>query len=313
MKKNFLIISDDKIVIDNKIAKIMQEIDIKNKEIVKFDMEIVTIPDVLEELNTYNFLSDCKVVICYNSTFIEKDVPKDMAKDFKKLREYIQNPSDNYLIMVAKSKSNKKEITELLTNVEIIDSGISSELLVKNNLEDFKMENSTVKYFVNYCLRNNEKILNELQKIKCYKQDENRLITVDDINKIALREYDEDIFDLVNAIARCDRKNIFAIYKRLIKKEKDCTNIIASIAALLRRLYSIKILKKQKISVNEMARMLNVKTMAISLSLENCDNFTTKKLLKLLNELSSIDYANKTTNSSYGEDNLAFELFLLSI
>jgi DNA polymerase-3 subunit delta len=228
------------------------------------------------------------------------------------LKNYINNPSDNYLVLVASKVSDKKEIKELLSNnIEIIDSGISSEVLVKNNLGKFKMENRTVKFLVSYCLGNNEKILNELEKIKQYKFfDNNDVITTDDIEMIAIKEYDDDIFDLVNAIVRKEKKKSFDIYFRLMKKEKDIINIVASVSSQIRLLYSVKILSEKRMSVESMAKMLNVKTRAVSIALENCYNFSEKKLLYLLNELADIDF--KSKSGSYSNF-LLFRNFLINI
>lgn len=309
MKNNYLIVSDDKIVIDNKISKILSEINIKGIEIIKYDMSEITIPSIIEELDTYNFLSSCKMVVCYNCTFIEGEVNKDL----KLLKNYISNPSDNYLILVASKISDKKDIKEFLASgIEIIDSGISSEVLVKNNLKEFKMENRTVKYFVSYCLSNNEKILNELEKLKHYKADSSdKLITVEDIEKVVIKEYDEDIFDLVNAIAQRNKPKCFDIYFRISQKEKDIVNIVASIASQLRILYSVKVMSQGKLSIENMAKILKVKSGAVSIALNNCGNFSEKKLLFLLNELAEIDY--KTKSGKISNSSTLFKTFLMSI
>ena len=309
MKKNYLIVSNDKIVIDNKISKILSEINSKEIEIIKYDMSEITIPFVIEELDTYNFLSNCKMVICYNSTFIEGEANKDI----KALKNYILNPSDNYLVLVATKISDKKEIKELLdSGIEVIDSKISSEVLVKNNLKEFKMENKTVKYFVSYCLSNNEKILNELEKLKHYKADSSdKIITVEDIDKVVIKEYDEDIFDLVNAIAQRNKNKCFDVYSRLFQKEKDTVNIIASIASQIRILYNVKILSQKRMPIDSIAKILKVKSGAVSIALNNCGNFSEKKLLYLLNELADIDY--KTKSGQIQSSDLAFKTFLMSI
>lgn len=308
MKNNIVIVSDDKIVIDTKITKIFDELKLKNVEVIKFNMSDVSIASIVEELDTYNFLADRKVVICYESTFLAGEVNKEL----KLLKAYLNSPSDNILIMVTASLSDKKEIKDLLSNnVEIIDSNISSEVLVKNNLEEFKMENRTVKYFVEYCSKNNEKILNELEKLKCYKKnDSNKLITELDIKNIVIKDYDIDIFDLVNLIAKRKKKEAFLLYKKLVNKEKDAVAIVASIASQIRLLYSVKVLSNNRVKVEEMAKIINVKPRAISIALENSENFSTKKLLYLLNCLADIDYDNKSGNS---QGNNSFELFLLNI
>ena len=308
-KHNFIIVSDDKIVIDSKINKIIEDENLKKNEaeVIKIDMLENSISDLLEELDTYNFLSNYKIVICYNCKFLEGEANAEL----KKLKAYVENPSDNYLIMITSKISDKKDIKELIKDIEVIDSGISTELLIKRNLEEFKMENKTVKYFANYCLRNNEKILNELEKIKCYKyNDPLKIITEEDINKLVIRDYDEDIFDLVNAIAHNDKNKAFDIYERIIKKQKDSITIIASIASQIRLLYSVRFLSDKKKNVNEIAKIVNVKPIAVSIALENCYNYSEKKLISLLNELADIDYKIKSGNTN---GNTLFEIFLMGL
>lgn len=289
MKHNYLICSNDSIAINMKIKNIIDEI--KDKEVIKIDLSISSFESVLEQINTYNFLSDCKVVICYNTFFLEGGEHPEI----KELKKYLENPSDNYLILVTESLSDKKEIKELLNLLEVVDSRISSEVLIKKNLDGFMMDNNTVKYFVSYCLGNNEKIFNELKKIKCFKSnDEVKVITINDINNLVMKDYDDNIFDLVNAIVRRDKPLIFDIFSRLMEKEKDCINIIASISSQIRLLYSVKTLNEDRVSDMEISNILGVKPRAVSIALQNCNNFSSIKLLYLLNELADIDIKSKS-------------------
>lgn len=308
IKNNYLIVSNDKINIDSKIKGILDNIKLEDIEIIKYDYPDISIDFVLEELNTYNFLSNIKVIVYYNCTFLSKDNDKSI----KSLKKYLDNPSDNYLILINDSLSEKKDIKELLANnIEIINNKISSEGLIKDNLEFCKMDNKAIKYFAEYCLYNNEKILNELFKLKCYKYSESdKNITIQDINNIVMRDYDEDIFDLVNAIAARNKDRAFDIYERVSSKEKDSVNIIASVAGSIRNLYSVKILQEKKYSQNDISNILGIKPYAVQIARENCDNYTAKKLLSLLNTLADIDYKTKSGN---GRGNSLFEMFLLSL
>jgi DNA polymerase-3 subunit delta len=173
------------------------------------------------------------------------------------------------------------------------------------------MDNKTINYYINYCLSNNQKILTELEKLKCYKySDSNKNITIDDINNIVLKDYDEDVFDLVNAIATKNKDKAFSIYSRLRNKEKDSVNIIASVAGGIRNLYSVKILNEKGYKQSEISSILDIKPYAVEVALMNSGNYSTKKLLSLLNDLADIDFRCK---SEYGRDNAIFEMFLLSL
>ncbi len=306
-KRNFLILSEDKVVIDAKINNILSNIKDYDSQLIKYDLEMTSLYNVIEELDTYDFLSNCKIVVCYNCSFLE-GASND---DIKYLDKYLNNPSNNYLILVASKLSEKKEIKKLLVNMEIVDSKFSSEILIKSRLNNFSMDNKTVKYFAEYCLYNNEKIINELDKIKLYKIDEeNKNISINDINMLVAKDYDENVFDLVNAIAKRDNNKIFEIYYRIVKSEKDIVGLLAGISSQLRLLYCVKLLNDDRISVNEISKMLNVKFRAVTIALENCCNFSYRKLIMLLNDLSDLDYKIKSSDIS---SSLAFEMFLLKI
>lgn len=304
MKNNYLILSEDKISIDNHIRSIIEDNKLKDVEIIKYDYPDTTIYDVLEVLNTYNFLSNCKVVIYNSCSFLSKEKDKTTTD----LKKYLSNPSDNYLIMVNDSINDKLDFKN---DLNIISDKLSPELLIKNNLEDCTMDNSTIKYFVDYCLSNNEKILNELNKIKCYKLSESdKTITREDIDNIVMRDYDEDIFDLVNAIANKNKNKAFAIYSRISQKEKDSVNIIASVSSQIRILYSVKVLLDKRYNQQEISSILGIKPYAVQIASENCHNYSTKKLLYFLDVLSDIDYK---TKSGLGRGNTLFEIFLLNL
>jgi DNA polymerase-3 subunit delta len=305
---NYLIVANDKISIDSLINKIVSGSKEKDLEIIKYTYPEIGIPDVLEELNTYNFLSNCKLIVFYNCTFLSKDSDKAI-KEFKK---YIENPSDNYLILVNDSLSDRKEIKELIASgIEVVENKTSIEEMIKSNLDFCTMDDKTIKYFIGYCLGNNEKILNELEKIKCYKYSENdKNITIKDINSIVMKDYDEDIFDLVNAIANRNREKSFDIYGRIREKEKDSVNIIASVSSNIRNLYSVRVLLEKKYKQNEISNILGIKPYAVQIASERCGNYSKKKLLYFLNTLADIDYK---TKSGSGRGNALFEMFLLNL
>ena len=286
MINNYVIVSNDKVNIDLNIQNIIKKINIKDLEIVKCDYPDITINSVLEELDTFNLLSNCKLVIYYNCGFLNKESDKSV----KELKKYLDNPSNN---------------------VEVLKESVSSEKIVKDNLDSLLMDNKVIQYFCNYCLNNNEKIINELDKIKNYKyNDDDKNVTIEDINNIVVRDYNDDIFDLVNAIIKKNKNRAFELYYRLMQKEKDSVNIIGSIASSIRNLYSVKVLNEKRYKQNDISEILGIKPYAVSIALENCNNYSSKKLLHLLDTLADIDYKTKSGN---GDSNILFEMFLLSL
>ncbi len=306
---NYLILSEDEITIKSNIDKIIKESKFKDYELIKYDLTVNSINEVLEELDTYNFLTTNKIIVLYNSLFIEDST---YNKELKLVNNYLLNPNDNNIfIMVASKKGSNKEVDKLIQNVTIVNSDISIEKIISNNLEDFKMDNRAIKRLIEVCLNNNEKILTELNKLKMYRIDSpNKLITYEDVESIVLKEYDLNVFDLVNAITKKDKNKAIELYERLIENT-DITLIVASIASKVKTLYSVKVLRDEGFNIDEIAKKLDIKNKySINYSLEECDNFSSKKLLKLLKDLGDLDYKSKSQNVDV---DFLFKMFLLSI
>ena len=166
---NYLILSSDKVVIDNTINKIIKDLKSKDYELIKYDLNETLLDSVIEELDTYNFLTNNKVIVLYNSFFIEEAKEN---KNLLRIIKYLNNPNpNNVFVMIANDKRKCKEMDELLSKVTLIETKISPYDLVKNNLEDFKMDSNAIKKLVQLSLDDNEKIINELNKLKMYRYD----------------------------------------------------------------------------------------------------------------------------------------------
>lgn len=308
----FIIESDDSIVIKTRINEILKKNNIDKEAVITYDMAEKSIDDVIIELDTYNFLEPSKVIVCENSFFLTSSrVKSNVEHHIKKLKNYILNPQkENFLILCCDKLSDRKEIKDLISsNVEILSTDISIEKLIRLQLEGYKMPYDVINYLVDYCLNDNEKILTSLEMLKNYKSEE-KIITKEDIDSIILKSYQEDIFDLVNAIAKRNSDKAYDIYSRLIQKEKDAIGIIASIANQMRMLYTTKVLLKEGYNEEKIARTIGVKPRAISIANENSRGFTEEELLFFLEELADLDIAIKTGKTT---GNTLFELFLLKL
>ena len=305
---NYLILSNDKVIIDNNIDKIIKESKLKDYELIKYDLTECELDNVMEELDTHNFLSDNKVIVLYNAIFIEDSKEN---KNLLRVIKYLNNPNpDNIFIMVASKKRSGKDLEELLSLVSLVETNISPSDLIKNNLEDYKMDNRAIKELIDLSLNNNEKIINELNKLKMYRADTpTKQITYDDVKNVVIEEFNDNAFDLVSAITNKNKDEAFDLYNRLIVTTES-TILVASIANKVKTLYQTKILSEEGLRANEISELLDVKVGAINYALNECNNFSNKKLLKLLKDLSDIDFKSKSQNIDI---DFLFKMFLLSL
>ncbi len=310
--KNYLILSNDIITINEKIKEILSKLNLTEENLIKFNMNEVYLETVMEELNTYGLFVTNKVVVMYSCDFLSGDKKKNMlSQNEKLLEEYIKNPNEvNSLIIVCEKLDERKKITKLLKEKFIvIDENISIENKIKNNLEGFNMNTKTINYLINYLNNDNIRIMNELEKLKTYKYEEKE-ITIDDINSIVLKEFDDNIFSLINYILKKDVKKSFEVYNELISRGEDITKIVITVADQFRLIYKVKILINDGKNKDTITSMLGIHPYRVKLAMEASYSFTNNDLIRYLKSLGDIDINIKTGVSA---NNFGFDLFLLNL
>lgn len=309
MKNIYLIVSNDKIVLASKIEEIVK----KNKDaaVTNYDLEEVSIEDLIEDLDTYNFLTPKKIIIGKNASFLTGDKKMDVDHNLSKFEKYLENPNpDNILILTTNSLDKRKKlVSKVIENSELIEGEIDITSLIKNNLEDYKMSSSTISFLVEYCNRDNERILRELEKLKIYKIEEKE-ITENDICDIVSKSIDDNIFSLIDFIINGKKKEAFEVYNDLLLHGEQVANIISKLANKIRLIYQVKVFLKMGKSDLEISKLLKMHSYPIKLAREVSYQYSDKLLLEYLDKLATIDYDLK---SGRGNPNIVFETFIAEI
>ena len=281
MKNLFLIEGDNNFLIEKEIAKIIDD----NMEIVNFDLETNTLDDLVETLDTYSMFSKQKAVICKNASFLEN---KKDDMDFKNFFRYLENPSNNILIIKANKINHRlktsEEILKYFKVIKIKDQNTREFIL--DNLEGYKMDFQTILYFINKIGNNPYVIYEELEKLKAYTLD-NKTITKKDIDLVCKKNFEENIFDLIDAIIKKDKKKIEELYNYFLSNGSDVFQILIMLSNQIRLLYQVKVLSNLK--NNEIASILEVKEYPVKLAREKNTFYSRAELLNLLYQLGTMD------------------------
>lgn len=310
MNTMYLIVTNDKITLDSKINDIIS----KNKEaeVVHYDLLEVPIDRLIEDLDTYNFLASKKVVVGHNASFLSSDKTKSLVEhDLEKLEKYIENPNqDNILILVCDNIDKRKKITSLLSKkAELIEEVADINSLIKKNLEDYKMDNSSIKLLLEYCTNDHERIFNEIEKLKMYKLEE-KVITSRDIEEIVMKNMDDNIFHLVDSILTGNKKYAFTLYQDFLLHGEQVVNIIRILANKIRLIYQVKVLLNDGNSDQKISKLLKVHEYPVKLAREASYKYSESVLLEKLEKLAKLDLEIKS-----GETNglVEFETLLATI
>ena len=310
MKNIFLISSPDKYIINKKVNSIIN----KNKdcEVITYDLEEVTISDVLEDINTYDLFNTRKIVVANNAIFLTTEKSKNIEHNIDQLEKYINNPNpDNILILTSGKVDSKKKIVKLLKEkCEFIEENeINIVKEIEKNLEDYKIDNKTINYLISYLNNDNYRIINELEKLKLYKLQEKE-ITINDIDDFVTRNIDDNIFELIDNIVLKNKKEAFIVYQDLILKNEDPIKIMILLANKFRLLYQVKILSNTMYKNEDIANVLGCHPYPVKLARNIVNKYSEKDLIKILKSLADMDLDIKSGNTY---KDIAFELFILSL
>lgn len=310
--KNYLIITNDSVTIDEEIKKILNDAKLTEENVIRYDLSEVLLDNVIEELNTYGLFTDNKVVIAHSCEFLTGSNKKNqLPQDEKLLEDYINNPNPlNILIIICDKLDERKKINKLLKEkCTVIESNLSIEDKIKKELEDYKMDFKTINYLIGYLNNDNQRIITELRKLKMYKYDE-KVITIPDIDEIVLKEFDDNVFSLIDSIVKKNIKKSFEIYEELISRGEDINKIVIMTTDQFRLIYKVKLLINEGKSKDMITSILKIHPYRVKLAMEASYNFTNMELIRYIKTLGQIDI---NTKIGVSPNNYGFDLFLLNL
>lgn len=290
----YLILGNNEIVKEH-INKIVKENDINRESISSYDLETDNIMNALEDINTLNIFSDKKLVIVYNIESLIKKDDKNNDLYVLELIKYLNNQSDNILIISGKSLPNRKKLIasfdSFSTKIEATNFDINS--YIKELLNGYEMSNNDIELLKTYCSNDLSRIKNEIEKLKLYRFDEKQ-ITRNDIESLVKKDLDKTIFDLINSVEKGTKNRSFDIYKELKEQNEEDMKILSMLANNYRLIYQIKNLTYTKTD-NEIKEILGIANpKRISILRSKGYNYTNKDLENTLSFLADLDYKIKT-------------------
>lgn len=312
MQNNYLLEGQSFFEIENEINNIVKSLDFNDALRSNYDLSEVEFDNVLEDLDTYSFLSSKKIIILTGMENVNNDSNKDKLEH---LYKYLDNPNPDNLLFIWSLKFNNtlKVTKELKKRCKYISVSLDPVKFAKNELKGYKISNIDIEYLVNKCLNDLSKIENEINKLKNYRYEE-KTISREDIDDLVMEKLGDSTdltFAFSRSLAEKDKKRALEQYFKLLNYNIEPLSIIGLIASQIRIIYQVKVLEKQRLSNDEIASMLGEKnSYRIKKTKELTRYYSESELLELMNTLADMDYKLKTTDS---DPNNLIELFILNL
>ena len=309
---NYLLETTDFTALKTEIDKIIKSEKFTDALTSTYDAKELQLENALEDLDTYGFLSDKKVIIINNIDGINQE---DEEKNLKHLYKYLENPNpDNLLIITASKLNNTLKVTkELKKKMKYSSVEINPENFIKNELKDYTLESGVIKILVEYCKNDITKIENECKKLKTFNY-ETKKISKSDIEELVIEKLGDETeltFSFSRSLAEKNKKEALRKYKELLDYQIEPIAIVGLLASQIRIIYQVKTLSNQNLSPYDIAKMLGEKSdYRVKKTKELIRYYSEQELLDLMKTLSDMDIQMKTTDI---DPNSLIELFILNI
>ena len=309
MNNLYLIESNNHKAITLEIEKLAKKNNFNLDEILRYDLSETNISDVINDLDTYGFFGERKVIYA-NDAFFLTTSKGEIEHNIDSFIKYINNPSpDNILIISCSKLDGKKNICKLVKEkFNCITINNDPKDFIKKKTKDYKITYDTINYLIYSVGEDLDRINNELDKLMLYKTD-TKEITRNDIDLIVVKKVDDNIFDLIDAIIKKNKKKSLNIYNEMVNYGEEVFKILISLSNQIRLIYQVKVLRNYH--DNDIADILNLKNPRQVYAIrQKISSYTKEELLDYLYKLSLMDEDLKMGKSI---DKIIFPVFIASL
>ncbi len=309
MKNNYLLEYTSNFLYQKKVKELITKNNFGNNYCSEYDLSENSLDLVLEDLDTYSFLSEKKVILLKGIELLDIE-----NKKTRHLLNYLANSdSSKLLIMSSMNLDNRKKITkELKKETTYLKLENNPTSMIKEELKGYKINEDIVELLINYSNGNLDAIKTECDKLKQYKYQE-KIISTEDIKNICYRhigDSSELIFELVRQICSKDKRGALTTYQKLYEYNIDDLGMMGLLESQLRLLEQITILMNQNKRKQEISTILEIHPYRVEKTQELLQKITKKEIDELIFHLAEIDYKFK---SGIYEGKKSLEVLLLNL
>lgn len=251
------------------------------------------LPDVLYKIESLSLFSSGKVIFIKRLSKV-KGFNDEIEKFFNRVQA-IKNKVEIILWEDEKIKSNSRYIKNI-QNSSCFDVMNKRELgvWIKSLLNDkgLKLTEESTNLLLSRTNYNTEKIDNEISKLSLISKTGEEINPIL-IQKVVANTYENQIWDLTDAINNRDRKLALKIYENISTSGYDDYMILNSISRNLDQLIMIKELLDNRKSAQEIIEKTRIHPFVLSKIKANIDNYNWTMLKKIYSKINFIDWKSK--------------------
>lgn len=273
----------------------------------KIDESRRILDNIIGLANTAPFFSDKRVILCENTGFFKNK--------FDTFPDFLKNcPDTSYLIFVEREINratlayktiNKLGFTEEynMPNERTLISWINNKI----RSAGLSIEHDAVVEFISRTSSNMDNMDSEINKLISYSMNKKN-ITLLDVQKISTPNYEEQIFNIINAIAAKNKSLAMKEYSYLYILKTNPRIILSHLTSKFSQILDIEIALKKGMSPYDVQTQLNLKDYPMKKNMETAKLFkesSLRNILKLSEETA------RKINTGLLNEQTGIELFII--
>ena len=306
MNNVYYIENNNLYLIKNKINELNKE---EKYEVIFYDASLKDYKEVIEELDTYNFLVQHKLIVLTSCSFLSTTIKKKEEHELEALVKYINHPNPDHILILSCEKLSDKNsiVSQLKKQGKKLEVEVNIKDLIKTELQDYTYDFDFIRTLLEYTNHDIDLTMSEVKKLKLYKKEEKKLTKEDVVSAVRrnIDDSDQMFFSLIDHIINKNIKRALEIYRDLKNANIEETKIIATLASQLRLMFQVKCLENY--TDKDIADITKAKPYPIKKAKERAYSYSKEQIAMLLNDLFEMDFKIKTSNI---DKSLALEMFI---
>ncbi len=303
----YLLYGEELFLLENSLKRIKNIFGECIKGINYINIDETNYTELIQDIETPAFGYERKLIIARNTGLLRKDGKRknvELEKSREKLIEYLNKNIDMIkesvvLVFVEENADNKKELYKVIDKNGVIcnfeyQKPIQLEKRIKAicNGYEVKIDDSTLRYFIECCGTNMQDLINEIRKLIEYAGKGGKILK-EDIDELSIKKLESVIFDLTDSLGKKDTAKALQVLKNLIYAKEPLQKILITLYNHFKKIYFTKLALKYGKDIISSLDLKPNQTFLVNKYKQQAGYFTEYELKQILQKLRDLDYEYK--------------------
>ena len=303
----YLLYGEELFLLENSLKRIKNIFGECIKGINYINIDETNYTELIQDIETPAFGYEKKLIIARNTGLLKKDGKRknvELEKSREKLIEYLNKNIDMIkesvvLVFVEENADNKKELYKVIDKNGVVcnfeyQKPIQLEKRIKAicNGYEVKIDDSTLRYFIECCGTNMQDLINEIRKLIEYAGKGGKILK-EDIDELSIKKLESVIFDLTDSLGKKDTAKALQVLKNLIYAKEPLQKILITLYNHFKKIYFTKLALKYEKDIISSLDLKPNQTFLVNKYKQQAGYFTEYELKQILQKLRDLDYEYK--------------------